>query len=90
VLLLEGLKINQKDLRLEFIGLAKQTSKLLDFNKELSQQLERVVEELNVLKKEREEKAALKSFFATYLPNTYHQTWIYALVSSNRSINPFV
>ena len=60
MLILEGLKINQKDLRLGFIGLAKQTSKLLDFNKELSQQLERVVEELNVLKKEREEKAALK------------------------------
>ena len=40
--------------RLGFIGLAKQNSELLDLNKELSQQLERVV----VLKKEREEKEA--------------------------------
>ena len=55
-LILEGQKINQKDLRLRFIGLAKQNSELLDLNKELSQQLETVV----VLKKEREVKAALK------------------------------
>jgi hypothetical protein len=36
-------------------GLAKQNS---DLNKELNQQLEMVVSELNVIKKEREEKAA--------------------------------
>ena len=35
-LLLEGQKINQKDLRLGFIELAKQNSELLDLNKGLS------------------------------------------------------
>jgi integrase len=59
-LLREGQKINHKDLRLSFIGLAKQNSELLDLNKKLNQQLERVVKELNILKKEREEKVALK------------------------------
>jgi hypothetical protein len=42
-LLLEGQKINQKDLRLGFIGLAKQNSELLDLNKELTQQLETTI-----------------------------------------------
>jgi hypothetical protein len=32
-LILEGQKINQKDLRLGFIGLVKQNSELLDLNK---------------------------------------------------------
>ena len=41
-LILEGQKINQKDLRLGFIGLATQNSELLALNKKLSQQLERV------------------------------------------------
>ena len=41
-LILEGQKINQKDLRLGFIGLATQNSELLELNKKLSQQLERV------------------------------------------------
>ena len=59
-LILEGQKINQKDLRLGFIGLATQNSKLLELNKKLSQQLEVVEKELNLLKKEREEKAARK------------------------------
>lgn len=59
-LLLEGQKINQKDIRLGFIGLAKQNSELIDLNKKLTQQLKTVVEELNTLKKEREEKFALK------------------------------
>jgi len=59
-LILEGQKINQKDLRLGFIGLAKQNSGLLNLNKELSQQLETVVKELNVIKKERKEKAIRK------------------------------
>ncbi len=59
-LILEGQKINQKDLRLGFIGLANQNSELLELNKKLSQQLERVEKELTVLKKEREEKAARK------------------------------
>jgi hypothetical protein len=59
-LILEGQKINQKDLRLGFIGLATQNSELLELNKKLGQQLEKVEKELNVLKKEREEKAARK------------------------------
>jgi hypothetical protein len=54
-LILEGQKINQKDL-----GLATQNSELLELNKNLSQQLEGVEKEFNVLKKEREEKAARK------------------------------
>jgi site-specific recombinase XerD len=52
-LILESQKINQKDL-----GLATQNSELLDLNKELNQQLEIVMSELNLIKKEREEKAA--------------------------------
>ena len=59
-LILECQKINQKDLHLGFIGLATQNSKLLELNKKLSQQLEDVEKELNLLKKEREEKAARK------------------------------
>lgn len=57
-ILLESQKITQKDMRLGFIGLAKENSELLDLNKELNEQLNIVVSELNVLKKEREEKAA--------------------------------
>jgi len=41
-LILEGQKINQKDLRLGFIGLATQNNELLELNKKLSQQLEKV------------------------------------------------
>ena len=37
-LLLKGQEINQKELRLGFIGLAKQNSELLDLNKELNEQ----------------------------------------------------
>ena len=59
-LLVEGQQVTQKDLQLGFIGLAKQNSELLDLNKELNQQLEIVVSELNLIKKEREEKAARK------------------------------
>ena len=55
-LILEGQKINQKDLRLGFIGLAAQNSELLELNKKLNYQLERVVKELDELKKERDEK----------------------------------
>ena len=57
-LILEGQEVTQKDLQLGFIGLAKQTSELVDLNKELNQQLEIVMSELNVMKKERAEKAA--------------------------------
>jgi len=55
-LILEGQKINQKDLRLGFIGLAAQNSELLESNKKLNDQLERVVREFDELKKERDEK----------------------------------
>ena len=54
-LLLEGQKINQEDLHLGFIGLASQSSELLELNKKLKKELETVVKELNGLKKEREE-----------------------------------
>ena len=57
-LLLKDQKVNQQELRLGFIGLAKQNSELLDLNKELNKQLNIVVSELNALKKEREEKVA--------------------------------
>ena len=57
-LILEGQEVTQKDLQLGFIGLAKQNSELIDLNKELTQQLEIVMSELNVMKKERAEKAA--------------------------------
>ena len=57
-LLLKGQEVTQKDLQLGFIGLAKQNSELVDLNKELNQQLEIVMSELNVMKKERTEKAA--------------------------------
>ena len=55
-LLLEGQKVTQKNLHLGFIGLANQNSELLDLNKKLNEQLEMMVSELNVIKKEREEK----------------------------------
>ena len=55
--LLKGQKVTQKDLQLGFIGLAKQNVKLLYLNEELNQQLEILMSELNVIKKERKEKA---------------------------------
>jgi len=57
-LLVKGQEVNRQELRLGFIGLAKQNSELLDLNQELNQQLEMVISELDVIKKEREEKAA--------------------------------
>lgn len=59
-LILEGQKINQKDLHLGFIGLAAQNSELLESNKKLNEQLETVIKELDELKKEREEKVHRK------------------------------
>ena len=56
-LLVKGQEVNQQELRLGFIGLAKQNSELLDLNRDLSDQLEMVISELNAIKKEREEKA---------------------------------
>ena len=59
-LILEGQKMNQKNLRLGFIELTTQNSELLEFNKKLNDQLERVVKELDELNKEREEKVSRK------------------------------
>ena len=59
-LLLESQEIIEKDIRLGFIGLATQNHKLIKLNESLSHQLERVENELNMLKQEREEKAARK------------------------------
>ena len=61
---MKGQEVNKQELRLGFIGLATENSKLLEFNKKLNQQLERVEKELNVLKKEQEEKAARKEAHA--------------------------
>ena len=58
--LVKGQEINQKELRLGFIGLAKQNQELLDLNNQLSEQFKKVVEELDTLKKEREEKEIRK------------------------------
>ena len=58
--LVKGQEVNQQELRLGFIGLAKQNSELLNLNKDLNQQLEMVISELDVIKKERENKAARK------------------------------
>ena len=58
--ILEGQEINQQELRLGFIGLARQNSELVELNKKLNQQLEEVGKELKLVKKEREEKAARK------------------------------
>jgi len=59
-LILEGQEINQNELRRGFIGLATQNQELFNLNKKLNQQLETVVEELNQIKRERQEKAARK------------------------------
>ncbi len=59
-LLLKGQEINQKELRLGFLGLASQNQELLDLNQKLTQQLETVVTELNQIKQEREEKEIRK------------------------------
>jgi integrase len=48
----------RNDLQRGFIGLALRNQQLLESNQELKQQLETVVEELNQIKKERQEKAA--------------------------------
>lgn len=56
--MLKGQKVNQKELRLGFIGLAKQNSELLDLNKELNEQLYIVVSEFSELKKKWKKQAA--------------------------------
>lgn len=59
-LILEGQKINQKDLRLCFIKLATQNNELLESNNKLNEQLATVLAELNELKKERQQKLSRK------------------------------
>ena len=59
-LLLESQGIIEKDIRLGFIGLATQNHKLIKLNESLNRKLERVENELNMLKQEREEKASRK------------------------------
>ena len=59
-LILESQEIIEKDIRLGFIGLAIQNHKLQKLNENLSHQLERVEKELDMLKKEREEKVFRK------------------------------
>ena len=59
-LLLEEQRMNRKDIRLGFIGLAKQNNELIGVNKKLNQQLEIVLKELNILRKKREEKTTRK------------------------------
>lgn len=59
-LILKGQEMNQKDLRLGFIGLAAQNSKLLEPNKKLNHQLETVVKEFYELEKKQKEKMSRK------------------------------
>jgi len=59
-LISEGQEISRDEMRRGFIGLAQQNQELVKLNKQLTQQLDTVVEELNQLKKERHEKASRK------------------------------
>jgi len=52
------------DLRKGFIGLALRNEKLLKSNEQLKEQLDKVLKELNAIKKEREEKAARREKWA--------------------------
>ena len=63
-LLLHGQEISRDEMRRGFIGLAQQNQELVKLNKQLTQQLETVVEELNQIKQERQEKAARKEVWA--------------------------
>ena len=54
------LKDIENDLRKGFIGLALRNEELLKSNDQLKQQLDEVLNELNIIKQEREEKAARK------------------------------
>jgi integrase len=63
-LISEGQEISRDEMRRGFIGLAQQNQKLVKLNKQLTQQLETVVEELNQIKQERQEKAARKEVWA--------------------------
>ena len=62
--LVKGQEVNRQELQLGFIGLATQNQELLYLNNHLSEQLKKVVEELDILKKEREEKEIRKQAHA--------------------------
>ena len=51
--LVKGQEVNRQEFQLGFIGLATQNQELLDLNNHLSEQLKKVVEELDILKKEK-------------------------------------
>ena len=59
-LILESQEIIENDIRRGFVGLATQNHKLIKLNESLNDQLERVENELNMLKQEREEKTSRK------------------------------
>ena len=59
-LISEGQEISRDEMRQGFIGLAQQNQELVKLNKQLTQQLETVVEELNQIKQERREKEIRK------------------------------
>lgn len=52
-LILEGRRVDQENIRLGFIGLAKQNNELVDLNKKLNRKLDATLEEVYILKKER-------------------------------------
>lgn len=58
--ILESQEIIENDIRRGFVGLATQNHKLIKLNESLNHQLEKVENELNMLKQEREEKASRK------------------------------
>ena len=60
------LKAIRNDLQKNFIGLALRNQELLELNKELNQRLEIVVEELNQIKQERQEKEIRKQARANH------------------------
>lgn len=63
-LILEGQEISRDEMRRGFIGLAQQNQELVKLNKQLTQQLEIVVAELNQIKQERTEKEIRKQIRA--------------------------
>jgi hypothetical protein len=64
--LLEGQEINRELIYKGFIGLAQQNQELLESNKELTQKLEILVEELTAIKQEGEEKEIRKQAWANW------------------------
>ena len=75
--LLESHKMNPKDLHLDFIVVAIQNGELLESNNKLNSQLEKVVKELDELKKEREEKVFRKEARANINYSTFETSRYY-------------